>query len=120
VPTVTGVLPKSKGDANQEISADGGPDHRVTGASGAGAVRRSPRDEEDSECDQGSDDAQDVVPLRWWQETVDGTARKEAEYEKLQVGHPEHESVGARRGGISVDVEAATPTTAWVMCCEAS
>src|SRR5215212_1804364 len=44
-PTVTGVLPKSRGDENQEISADGATDHRATGASGAGAVRRSPRGE---------------------------------------------------------------------------
>ena len=51
-PTVTGVLPKTRGDANQEISADGAPDHRATGASGAGAVWRSPRGEEDSGCDQ--------------------------------------------------------------------
>ena len=78
-PTVTGVLPKSRGDANQEISADGAPDHRATEASGVGAVRGSPRGEEDSGCDQGSDDVQDVVPLRWWQETVESAACKEAE-----------------------------------------
>ena len=51
-PTVTGVLPKSRGDENQEISADGATDHWATGASGAGAVRRSPRGEEDPGCDQ--------------------------------------------------------------------
>ena len=51
----------------------------------------------------------DVVPLRYWQESVEGAARKEAEYEKLQVGHPEHESVGARCGGLSVDVESRDP-----------
>ena len=49
--TVTGVLPRSRGDANQEVSADRAPDHRVTGASGAGAVWRFPRGEEDSGCD---------------------------------------------------------------------
>jgi hypothetical protein len=92
-PTVKGVLPKSRGDANQEISADGAPDHRATGASGAGAVWRSPRGEEDSGCDQ----------------------KRPSSMKSFRSATPSARAYALAAVGFQQTLSSATPITAWVV-----